>query len=258
LNYYCSQLGPAYSFGYDSSVDDYKILRLKREFNGHPIYVDMYSVNNKSWRTLGLLSSDWVIPSKQDSIMFGGAFHFLSHPIITNTRIPMKELMLSCCLVEEKFVKVYVPEVGMRHTNLCIVEQKLSISGFTLWGVCSKFEVWSVMNYGKNCTTTYWSRTISINLELPTPNVLGSLNILSARFVAEREVLLFTAYEYLLVSKGYLIYDTRKQQFLKIMGFPQFGMVNKLIEFPQCGIAIDHVETLVSPYPPHQIVCATS
>lgn len=212
----------AYGFGYASTPDDLKIVRIEAYYRSRenpqpdPDICDVYSLKDNLWIICEGFSRKYILLEKVGTFL-NESLHWLAYSNIS--------MIIAMNLKDLVFSEIQLPvrnpmaPLGTLDGCLCLV----SSSSYT------SIEVWEMKEYG---IADSWSKICSITFDLGhnVSNKLYHMCILKGRKI-------------LLVNelKQLFIYDLLKGTYKKLKNFPRFGNMTRSLR------CIEYVESLVSP-----------
>ncbi|EEF42009.1 ubiquitin-protein ligase, putative [Ricinus communis] len=206
-----------YGFGYDSKLDDYKIVRGASSASCNEVQMEVFNLKGNRWRAIQNLHCN--VRFQGSAIALNGILHWLVDQLNEGLMI------VSLDLAEEKFLEMVVlPDYVTENwgTELKVLGDSLSVCSSSH---TTNFEAWTVKGYGSKAS---WLKLFSFNSD-PLPGCKYWLNVL---WVAKNGNVLLN-YEGLEI----IVYNP-KEQTLK-----QFNVPNNWHWFE----AITYIESLVSP-----------
>ncbi|XP_026447546.1 F-box/kelch-repeat protein At3g06240-like [Papaver somniferum] len=141
-------------FGYDSKIDDYKVVKLlqyREDFQvdrtdpSHGMSsVDVYTMGSNSWKSIGSVPYTFPICCRSGALV-NGALHWLGHSQAQDNSLVVVSLNIS----EERFEDMQLPKqpsdkntefisVGVLEGRLCVIVNVDDI----------RFEIWRMQDYG--------------------------------------------------------------------------------------------------------------
>ncbi|XP_026377790.1 F-box/kelch-repeat protein At3g06240-like [Papaver somniferum] len=162
-----------YGFGYDSSVDDYKFVRIVYPENCNHSQLEVYTLGSGLWKAIEEIPYTFRETTDRPGLLLNGALHWLC--TAKNTFFS-SEVIFSFDISNARLIDVPIPEetmeqekhVGVLTDNLCLMSSARS-----------RIDVWVMMDYGVDDSWAKLFNFKSYNLEL-TPLWIRNSEILLA------------------------------------------------------------------------------
>nr|GEX51238.1 hypothetical protein [Tanacetum cinerariifolium] len=143
-----------FSFGYDESSDDYKVVEMSRHKSETDIRVHIYSVKTGNWKRLGDCSH--ALEPTTTGVYSNGALHWLAYKSL---RSSLPKGIVSLDLKKETYGKVFqLPKDEEGGKN----DLTLGVLGEWFCVLCnhgSHADVWAMKDYGVEDS---WTKLVSI------------------------------------------------------------------------------------------------
>ncbi|XP_026441666.1 F-box/kelch-repeat protein At3g06240-like [Papaver somniferum] len=156
-----------YGFGYDSNMDDYKLVKISD--NEHPgcLKIQVYTLGTKSWRTIQC-TDHYTFPGqlheRLPGVLVNGALHWKGGSTTSTTKVIFPKVIISFDINSERLRDFPFPgETLPPSSDWKMYKEVGMLEGF-LWVVCSvinsRTDVWVMLDYGvTNSWTTIFSTT---------------------------------------------------------------------------------------------------
>ncbi|OVA01217.1 Profilin [Macleaya cordata] len=212
-----------YGFGYDSKIEDYKLVRIADFLaygHSYDSEVKIYTLGSNSWRRIQDIPYNFTFGSKSGALV-NGTLHWIAN------RREASRLILSLDIRDETFREVPRPEylndqfhitIGVLGGWLCILDQYLDTVGV---------EVWVMKDYGVRGS---WTKLYTITLQ----TVIQSFQYLTLVQSLKNGVILLKD------NNALVLYDPKHERagILKIPGIPEWfepvTYVESLVSLNSC------------------------
>ncbi|XP_026410065.1 F-box/kelch-repeat protein At3g06240-like [Papaver somniferum] len=131
-----------YGFGYDSSVDDYKFVRIVYRENCNHSQLEVYTLGSGLWKTIEEIPYTFSETTDRPGLLLNGAFHWLCTAEKTSSS---SEVIVSFDISNARLIDVSIPEETTKQEKLVgVLTDYLCLLSSTR----SRIHVWVMMDYG--------------------------------------------------------------------------------------------------------------
>uniref|UniRef100_A0A7N0TQI1 F-box domain-containing protein n=1 Tax=Kalanchoe fedtschenkoi TaxID=63787 RepID=A0A7N0TQI1_KALFE len=217
----------SHGFGYDSTMDDYKIVRITN-FIYPSTKVHVLNLGSNSWRVFEL--KDPILPY-HDSMFVSGSLHWLSGK---TTDVHTERGILAFSLAEEKFrEETLLPTFMTMEASRCVTELRVVGEKLSALAVHSKgqgtcdIEIWVMLEYGVKGS---WRKKVTL--------LFFDLNFVSWGYLFDPLYFLRNGETLVMLNEDIMIYDPEENSYRKVYSCYRFGGQTASL----------YIETLVSPF----------
>ncbi|XP_059630155.1 F-box/kelch-repeat protein At3g06240-like [Cornus florida] len=182
-----SNLDRLYGFGYDHTVDDYKLAKLDRDKDN----LGIYSLKTNSWKKVESCFPHHSLFPICSGPSLNGAIHWVCFDLIDPQPWTVLLVIVGFSLVDEKFWKIAVPvqarlQLGVFNGCLCTLNY-------------IKGEFWVLKEYGM---TPFWTKVV---IEMPSFPIKLLVLVISEELLKNDELLFLTH------SNKFALWNTRQR-----------------------------------------------